>query len=231
MKRTIYILAIFLFGCCLHAQTAEEVLAKVNTKYSAAQCLSYNTTYNLYKKADATKVYQTYKGSFTKNSNADIYVKIGETEFYNTKFINVMVSHKEKIIISSKPQPLSQQEYNIKSLLSMFTEGTIKDKQSHWEIELLPKPFSSLPYFKLVLHIGKDYYLKKQVFYYSEGTDFSTDYRKPDINYPRLEIVIGKPSLQPVPQSKFSVSQYFTIVSKSIKPTAKYANYELIDQR
>jgi hypothetical protein len=230
MKLITYII-VFFYSVSSFAQTREQVLEKVTNQYSSAKDLQFTTTYNLYKTPDGTKVYQTYKGIYNKNKSNDIYLKIGETEFFSTKKINAKISHKEQVVQISNPSvTIQQQEYDMQKLLSFFKKGSFKDKGTFWEIELLAQPFSELPYSKLILHVGKDYFLQKQIFYYSTGINFSEDYRTPSINYPRLEIIYSKATRNPVPPTRFDTSAYFTI-AKKIQLSSKYAKYELIDQR
>jgi hypothetical protein len=160
-----------------------------------------------------------------------MHIKINDTEYLLTKKMSIQVSNQEKIVLISKSKNPDKEEYSIAKMLALFDKGTVKDKKTYWEIELKGKALTQLPYSKVIVNIGKDYFIQKQTFYYSAGMNFSKDYSKADMQQPRLEIVFGKPSRIAVPTLKFETSQYFSIVNNAIKLKGNYSKYELIDQR
>lgn len=222
---------IILFGCCTQAQTREAILARVNAEYSAAKPLQFTTVYNLYKNPQSKIITETYKGNFFKNATNEIYLKINTTEYFATKKINIQVNHDEKAILAQKPQAIPQEQFNINKLLEIFQQGYLKDQKTYWEIELLAKKHSLLPYSKIILRIGKDYFIQKQVFYYSTAMNFSNDYTKKDIHKPKLEIEFSKTSRKDIAHEKFDTTPYITITKKGLKLSEKFSSYELIDQR
>jgi len=227
-----YILQLLLLtGFCLHAQTKDAILAKVTAEYAAAKPLQFTTVYNLYKTTQAKNIEESYKGTFYKNAANDIYLKINTTEYLVNNKLGMQVNHDEKVILVAKSNTIPKDQYDINNILKTFNQGAFTDKKTYWEIELLPKQNSRQPYSKIVLHIGKDYFIKKQIFYYRTGINFSKDYSKEDIHMPKLEVVYGKASRGTIDASKFDTSSYFSATKKGIKLTAKYSNYELIDQR
>ncbi|MNK30910.1 hypothetical protein D3C87_493330 [compost metagenome] len=230
MKNSIY-LFLLIFSPLYAQQSGKSVLEKVKAQYSSSKSIQYNAIYNLYKNHEAKTIYQSYKGEYLKNPNNEVYLKINTTEYYLSSKTNTQINHDEKLILVTNPGKIKKEEFNITELLKWFNMGSFKDKKTHWEVELLGKKGSSLPYGKIILIIGKDFYIQKQVFYYSTAIDFSNDYSKPDIKAPRLEIIYSKHSNDAIPAEKFNFSKYFTLTGNIVKLSSKYNNYQVVDQR
>ncbi|MEL1244931.1 hypothetical protein AAEO56_11705 [Flavobacterium sp. DGU11] len=228
IKRALFFL---LISCCTYSQNGEEILRKVRTQYSSNKSLQFSTTYNLYKRQQDKKVYEFYTGLYFKNADNEVYIKINDTEYLITKRINAQISNEEKAVLITNGTNILSKEYDFGNLFDDFQKPLIKDKKTYWEMEFKAKPITTQPYSKLVLHIGKDYFIQKQIFYYANAMDFSGDYRKQDMEYPRLEIIFGKHSRENVPLALFDTSKYFTVANKKVTLAARYRNYELIDHR
>jgi len=208
------------------------VFKKLGEQYSVAKPLQYQSKYVLYKDFDSKKIEESYKGSFYKNSQNEIYMKIGDTEILNSKSVNLKISHPEKAIEISNPVPTYYGDFDMKPLLELCKIEKFIDYKSYWEITLTVKPFSSLPYSKIIVMVSKTYFLQKQVFYYNTATNFSQDFRKPDVHYPRLEIVYANYNRNAVNASIFKNSTYFTASGKDgIVLSPRLKNYEIVDQR
>lgn len=230
MKNSIYLI-LLIFSPLYAQQSGKSLLEKVKTQYSSKKFIQFNAVYNLYKNHDAKTIYQSYKGEYLKNLSNEVYLKINTTEYYLKSKISTQINHDEKLILVTNPGKIKKEEFNISELLKWFNIGRFKDKKTYWEIELLGKQGSSLPYGRIILNIGKDFYIQKQVFYYSTAIDFSNDYSKPDTRTPRLEIIYSKHSNAVIPNEKFNFSKYFTLAGNIIKLSTKYNNYQVIDQR
>lgn len=222
-----------LFTCCLaHTQTVNEVFQRLAKQYSLAQPLQYKSNYSLYKDFNSKKVEQSYKGIYYKNERNEIYTKIGDTEILNSKAVHLKISNEEKAIEISAPVSNYAGDFDMKPLLDLCKIEKFTDFKSYWEITLLTKTYSSLPYSKIVIQVTKNYFLQKQIFYYNSAVNFSTDYRKPDPHYPRLEIVNTNFNRSPVNASIFSTKTYFTTsAKKQIILAERLKKYEIIDQR
>ncbi|WP_149206114.1 outer membrane lipoprotein-sorting protein [Flavobacterium johnsoniae] len=230
-KKIIYVWV--LFNCCLaHTQTVNEVIQKISKQYSLAKPLQYKSTYSLYKDFDSKKIEETYKGIYYKNDLNEIYTKIGDTEILNSKEVYLKISNSEKAVEISNPVPNYNGDFDIKPLLQLCKIEKFVDYKTYWEITLTAKPYSSLSYSKIVVQVTKNYFLQKQVFYYSTAVNFSNDYRKPDPHYPRLEIVNTNFNRNAVNAAVFNTKTYFTtLAKKQIVPAEKLKKYEIIDQR
>jgi hypothetical protein len=221
------------FYCCFgHAQTVSAVFKKLGQQYSVAKPLQYQSKYVLYKDFDSKKIEESYKGVFYKNSQNEIYMKIGETEILNSKSVNLKISHPEKAIEISNPIPTYFGDFDMKPLLELCKIDKFIDYKSYWEITMTAKPFSSLPYSKIIVRVSKTYFLQKQVFYYKTATNFSQDFRKPDVHYPRLEVIYANYNRNAINASVFKNSTYFTTSGKgSIVLSQRLKKYEIVDQR
>jgi hypothetical protein len=158
-------------------------------------------------------------------------MKIDQTEIVNSKLFNIKVSHGEKEVVLGDPVSNYSGEFDISQLLELCTISSFKDYKTHWEITLLSKKFSSLPYSKIVLAISKDYFLKKQIYYYNTGINFAKDYRKSDVHYPRLEITNTDFNRKPINESLFKTAAYFSRFGKTVALSQKLKKYTMTDKR
>lgn len=221
-------LAICSFG---YGQTVNEVLQRMGTQYSIAQPLQYNSNYALYKSADSKKIEQAYKGLFIKNASNELYMKIDQTEILNSKTINLKISHAEKAIEMADPMKNYFGNFDIKPLLELCKIESFKDLKTYWEITLVAKKYSTLPYSKIIVQISKKYFLQKSIFYYSTAVNFSKDYRAPKSYYPRLEVINTNFSRKAPNASLFATSYYLTNSKNKYVLADRLKNYEVIDQR
>ena len=96
----------------------------------------------------------------------------------------------------------------------------------------MPKEFSGLNYSKIVLNIGKNYLIQKQVFFYNTNMNFSKNYRKQELTTPRLEILYNNYTYKNIQLAKLNTAKFF-IVNKENKvlATSAYKSYEVNDNR
>jgi hypothetical protein len=222
-----------IFHCYFgNAQTVSAVFKKLGEQYAVAKPLQYESKYILYKDFDSKKIAESYNGVFYKNSQNEIYMKIGETEILNSKSVNLKISHPEKAIEISNSAPTYFGDFDMKPLLELCKIEKFVDYKSYWEITMTAKPFSSLPYSRIVVRVSKTYFLQKQVFYYNTATNFSQDFRKPDVHYPRLEVIYANYNRKAVNASVFKNDTYFTTSGKDgIVLSQRLKKYEIVDQR
>ncbi|TRX33703.1 hypothetical protein FNW52_14845 [Flavobacterium sp. ZT3R18] len=215
-----------------NAQSVRTVFKKLGQQYSMAKPLQYQSKYVLYKDFDSKKIMESYTGVFYKNNQNEIYMKIGETEILNSKSVNLKVSHPEKAIEISTAVPTYFGDFDMKPLLELCKIDKFVDYKGYWEITMTAKPFSSLPYSKIEVRVSKTYFLQKQVFYYNTATNFSQDFRKPDVHYPRLEVIYANYNRKAVNASVFKNSSYFSTFGKDrIVLSPRLQKYEIVDQR
>jgi hypothetical protein len=225
-------LFIFLLSSLLgYAQTVEQVFKKLNTQYSAPQPLQYKSEYRLYKAENLKKAEEVYGGTYFKNAADDTFVTIGDMEILNTRKLNLKVSNSERAIVISNPVNVIRGELDMKQVLNLCTIRDFKKILSGWQIALIPKKYSNLPYSLIVIDVNKEYFLQKQVFYYNSKMNFSKDYRRSDDHLPRLEITFREYSRTNPSKSVFSTARYFNTVKGQLVFGAKYKNYEVTDQR
>ena len=231
-KIVVYIILSISFTPFVKAQTIDEIMSAVYDKYMHKEPLQFSTTYNLYKSAESKEILESYKGHFYKNASNDVFMKINTTDILNTDDFRLKISHKERAILVTNPEDKVKKDFNMKGLLLIYDVENIKDNKSFWEIKLKSKKLSTEPYRKIVIHISKDFRLKKQVFYYGSQLDFSKNYKKTDLSQPRLEISYYGYSKGEINENIFNSSVY-VIATKSgkIKVSEKFKDYELVDRR
>lgn len=229
-KLIIILLLIINFGL-LKAQNVEIVLNKMNTTYSSTNALQFEIKYNLYKNKSSKQVYETYSGVFKKNEKNEIYQKIDKTEFIWNNKVCLTIFHPDKLMMLSISQPLATGEFDIKKLLEICSIKSFIDKNSFWELTLENKPFSSLEYSKIVIHINKNYFIQKQLFYYNTAINFSSDFNKQDLDLPVLEIIYSNFNRNKIDSNLFNMSKYVAETKNGIKPSKAYSSYTVEDQR
>lgn len=232
--RNILILFIYLqFSSGIsYGQKVNEVLQKMNDKFVAPKPLRFDTQYTLYKNYKTKVAQQTYTGLFVKNSENEVYIKIDNTEFLNTKKLALKINHKEKAMLITNRHEFSTGTFDVNKLLALCTISSFKDNKTHWEIILTPKELSGLTYSQIILNIGKNYLLQKQVFYYNVGFNFSKDYKKQALDYPRLEILYSGYNHKITELNKINSNVFFTIgQNNKVQVTTKFKGYEVADKR
>jgi len=232
LTKILFFINFLAFGTLAHSQTASEVIQQVGKVYSLTKPLQYNSNYVLYKNATSKKAEQAYKGIFIKNEFNEVYMKIDQTEIVNSKAINLKINHAEKAILISNPLKNYFGNFDIKPLFDFCHIESFIDYKTYWEITLVSKNLSNLPYSKIILQVTKSYFLQKSTFFYSTAVNFSTDYNAPKSYYPRLEVSNTNFNRRPANSSLFSTKSYLTTVgTNKIEKTEKLKNYEIIDQR
>ena len=229
--RRLFIIVVICFSTFSYSQSVDGVLKKVAQEYSDTKPLQFNTKYNLYKNSSQKKVFESYIGQFKKNEKNEVYQKIDKTEFIWNKNICLKVVHPDKLINISISQPLEMKNFDIASLKEWCDIKSFVDRKSHWELTLTTKAFSSLPYSKIVIHIGKNYFIQKQLFYYNSAVDFSTDYRKQNLDYPVLEIIYSSFTRKKESSTFFNMNKFIEEKSKLIKATKEFQSYTIEDHR
>lgn len=229
--RRLLIIVVICFSTFSYAQSVDGVLKIVAQEYSNTKPLQFNTKYNLYKNSSQKKVFESYVGQFKKNEKNEVYQKIDKTEFIWNKNICLKVVHPDKLINISISQPLEMKNFDIASLKEWCDIKSFVDRKSHWELTLTTKAFSSLPYSKIVIHIGKNYFIQKQLFYYNSAVDFSTDYRKQNLDYPVLEIIYSSFTRKKESSTFFNMNKFIEEKSKLIKATKEFQSYTIEDHR
>ncbi|MES2812045.1 MAG: hypothetical protein V4670_06205 [Bacteroidota bacterium] len=233
MKKTLVLFfSMQLFSTIAYGQKVNEVLQKMNERFIAPKPLRFDTKYILYKDHKTKSVQQSYTGLFVKNNQNEVYLKIDKTEFINTKKVSLKINHGEKAMLISNKVEFSTGTFDVNKLIAYCTISSFKDYKTYWEIILTPKEYSGLNYTQIVLNIGKNYLLQKQVFFYNTGFNFSKDYRKQALDYPRLEIMYSGYNKKVTELSKINTNVFFTISqTNKVQATDKYKNYEVADKR
>jgi hypothetical protein len=231
MRKIILILISFhLALASSYSQGVNEVLKKAGSHFTDSKPFQFNSEYSLYKDHNTNTVHQKYDGIFMKNAENDVYMKIDQTEFINTKKYSLKINHKQKAMSLSNNQVFSSGELDVNKLLQFCKISSYKDYKSFWQIVLTPKEFSGLNYSKIVLNVNKDFNIKEQIYYYNTNLNFSKDFNNQELSKPRLEIKYSNHNNNPV--KVIDTDLYFKI-NKDNKPSVvlKYKAYEFSDLR
>lgn len=231
MKKKFIVFVAVLFSSLGFTQNVEEVLNLINKEYSKSDFLEFETKYNLYKNKNSKKVHESYLGLFKKNIKNEIYQKIDKVETIWNNHYSLKVNHPDKLMTLSFSQPVATGEINIKELKDFCKIKSFTKIGSGWELILEPQQFSSLPYSKVVITINSSYFITKQLFYYNTIIDFSSDYRKQDLDYPVLEIINSNFNRKSIPESFFNVKKFITDKNNLIDVTKEYNTYSIDDLR
>ena len=227
-----YVLLLLSVCNLVAAQTVNEVFAKLNSQFTSHKTLQFETQYSLFRDASTKTVHQSYKGLFIKSSTNDVYMKIIDTEFINSRNGSLKINHNEKAMQVSDAVRFSGGDFDVSKLLNFCKIQSFKDYKAYWEIVLITKEFSGLDYSKIVLLVNKDYTLKKQVFFYNSGFDFSKDFGKQEVSNPRLEVEFKNYNQNYVNPSLFDTAAFYQVTkANKLLAAGKYKSYELIDKR
>ncbi len=231
MKYTIYIL-FFLSSTVLFSQSLDDILKKVEDKYSTQGNFKVAMRYKLFKGDTSTVLIEEYKGLLIKKGK-NTYSKINNTEIIAANDFYVKVNHDEKAMLFSavSGENSAEQQFDLKSLLDLFDKGKIKDNGNEWECELIAKMFSQVPYSKVILVIKKeDYSMSKQIFYYLSLIDFSKKRGVEDFDIARLEVEYNNfLKVSSLDNAFFNKNNYIKIINKKVLPVGKYKTYEIIN--
>ena len=231
MKKIFISFVLICFTSLTYSQSIDEVLKRVATEYSNSKPLQFNTKYNLYKNNKQKLVFESYIGEYKKNEKNEVYQKIDETEFIWNKNICLKIVHPDKLINITLSQPVEMKNFDIQSLKEICDIKSFTDKKVYWELILTTKAFSILPYSKIIIHIGKNYFIQKQLFYYNTAIDFSSNHRKQELEYPVLEILYSNINRKQISNIFFNINKYIEEKNKNIKATKAFQSYTIEDHR
>lgn len=232
MKK-IVILLFVVFSILTNAQTAEQILIKVQQNDSLAN-YKVDLKYQLYKGLNGDKLLEEKNGIYVKYNN-NIYNKTHNTESIITPKFYVKVNHDEKALVflknkSIKPNTKSM-FIGVSNLLKQFENPKIIKNDNFWVIRLITKEYSQLSISMITLTINKtDYKVKKQVLILSNLTNFAKNNDKNDYNLPRLEISFSNyKQVTKDDEDLFNMSKYITENNNKITVSNYLKNYEIIN--
>lgn len=226
MMKTLRFYLLFLMVLPAFSQgkdTVEEVFDKVEKKYKSEKSYCYQSQYNFYNTATATKPVDSYTGTIYKN-NAVSYQQIKDTEFASFGANNILINHQEKIVQIGKVEN-NNSPIALKSFLKLFPDYSLKQDKTYYICELKSGKYSQVSMDKLIIYINKaDYSLVKQNFYFMGEKDFMIKDKKIKIKNPKLEVHYKKnPKCPEIKQQDF-----FTVKDKKFIVTPKLKDYKAI---
>jgi len=228
-----YTLLLYLaFGLHVFSQTSEEILSKVYETYNNSSYLQFATNYKLYKTVVSETPVEITNGYFYKNKVNAYFMTISTTDILGDELATLKINHSEKAILITPPIIGVPDDFDIRKFLISYTSDKITDNGSYWEIVLKAKQLSQEQFYKIVIHITKDYLLKKQYFYYANQMNFSNDYHKTDLSQPKLEVAYTNYKSDIIDEFIFDSSKFMKFSKNgNIKLSEKYSDYKVLDRR
>lgn len=230
MKQLVFLL-IFISGNSF-GMGVTELIQKMQQVYSDKSTFEYHCTYELFKGHKSDLVEESYKGYVYRNKS-EVYQKIDETEFIYAKDFFLQISNSEKLLSLAQPQKLINTNVDLNIALKNCSKTQLEEKDGYYAVTLIIKNSSDLPFSVIKMRIDKKkYYLERLDIYYSDLTDFSTEYNKKDEDKSHLKITFDAPKFNPKQVNYFILDKYLTKSNTGILSLVeKYSTYQLIDNR
>lgn len=227
MKAAIVILT-FLISSYGSAMDVQEVIRNMQKVYAQKE-LEYKCNYTLFKGHSTDEVYQSYNGYIYK-SQGMLYQKINQTEQVYAKDFALEIDQDEKTISMGNAIQLPEVNFNLDAIFNECDKKLLEVKGNYYEVKLILKATSSLPFSEIVLNINKEnFQLIQMDMYYSIVQDFSEKSRQEDLQYPHLKISMSHFTASPVRQDAlFLLSTYVKKAGNTDTPSEKYTGYTIL---
>ena len=210
---------------------AREILSRMQQVY-AGDRLEYSCTYALYRGHASDSVYESY-GGYVYRSGGCLYQKIGLTEFIYGKDFSLKVSHDEQAVGLADVQKTPVLGIDTEEALKECSDILVEDGGTYYELRLIIKNTSRLPFSLISMRIDKRTYQLGQLdLYYTLVEDFSLSNRQTDLQAPHMRITFSDLSTAPgARESLFSIATYLQKDDQTFIPAGICKGYELIDNR
>ena len=221
----------FLLGTLtVSGMDAREVIGRMQKVY-ATEKLAYKCTYSLFRGHTSDVAHQSYEGYVYRQGEL-LYQQTDQTELIYGKDFFLRINHEEQAMELNAAQQAPPATMNTDQALKECSEVLLEDKGAYYEIKLVIKNTSSLPFSQILMRIGKkNYHLEQLDMYYTTVQDFSTD-GKQDLQLSHLRIAFG--ALDTAPESRpalFTTASYLKQDGDALVPVGACTGYELIDNR
>ena len=213
-------------------QDVNEVLKKLKAKYSAVERIEYETRYELFRGHKTNEVHSAYTGYVYRHKNL-MYQKIHETEFVYGSDYSLRIHSEENAMVLGLKQSSLDLEVNLDEFLKQCKSKSIKEYYSYYSVVLTFMDDSPIPLGLIKMRVNKsDFTLLQLDFYYSDFQDFSTDFRKVDLQPSHLRIKFKNINLSPEKKDYFfQYSRYIKTTKGILTPASKYKDFQLTDAR
>ena len=229
--RTVYIVIFLMIINHAYSMDALDVIKRMQQVYTAEK-LEYQCKYELFKGHESNVAHESYAGYIYRRHNY-VYQKIGQTELVFSKGFSIRINHEEQAIALHEAQKAPPLDINTEQALKECSQVLVEDKGIYYEIKLLLKPLSTLPFSSISMQIRKkDYHLQQLDLYYSLVQDFSANSNKSDLQQPHMKVTFGELELSPVDRPElFAFNTYLKKEDNILIPADTCTGYELIDNR
>jgi len=218
---------------CIYAQRIgfKHDWQNVIKKYNTLDCVEVSTTYYLFDSHTSTKHTDITKGNVSRKGK-DVYQSIDNMEYIVNESFMAMIDHDDKVIVFDRSlkgfSPLTPEinmDY-LKEFIRNEKSSMISKTVKQYEVT-----FEDQEIEKLVINFFPATMLLQDItIYYAEHEDVD-DENKPVKVKQKLKIVFGTPMKIGNHFYTIENNPYFTFLKDKFAATAKYRNYEVIDNR
>ena len=216
----------------LASEDAYAYLAKVRSNYLNTKSFMVEMDYALYKGHQGDSLVENYESLYYSKSDKSSYRKIREVEIITEKNTELKINHAQKTIILSRSRDLSIFEVSLESSLKICENISIEIKGANRIVHLFMKQGQDIQYSKLSIEINPDFLVQSISIFYSNKINFSLDYFKPIMDYPKL-VVTYENYKNKWKDSKelINIPKYVGISDTAVVAASPYQDYKIIDMR
>jgi len=210
---------------------AREVLSRMQRVY-ATERLEYRCTYTLFRGPESQDVAESY-GGYVYREGGYLYQQIAQTELIYGKDFFLKINHDEGAVSVDIAQQSPGVGINTEQALKECSEVLLDDGGAYYEIKLLLKRSSKLPFSVVSMHINKkNYELMQLDLYYTVVADFASGGGNTDLQAPHMRITFSELKTDPDRGHELlEFARYLKRDDQTLIPTGSCAGYEFIDNR
>jgi hypothetical protein len=211
------------------AENGNDFLEKVRANYEELNSLDVNMRYELYKGHASTVIEESYDAFYARQED-ESYRKIGETELINNKDYSLQINHAEKVIVVSAPCKNELFDADVKTSLGFCQDVLVSSENDLHIITLLIKSKTDLPYSRIRVSVDKKYHITEMVFFYATQVDFSKNYGKKDMDFPKLVVKYNDLSKKWKDENGvLATEKYIRTENNTLSPAPEYADYTILN--
>lgn len=211
--------------------TVEELFAKMKATSQETSQYGFDVKYSLFKTYSSQQVHSSYNG-YLYQEGAQVYQKIKQTEFVNTKEFSLKINHEQKLIQVDPAQPAQALNFNPQEALKLCARKSIVVEGDSYLVTLEYTASSISPFAKVEMKVSKKtFFMSKLEFYYKAEQDFAAFGEKPDRSKPRLVMTISNVDKAKENSDLLTTSKYVVKEKNKVIPASRLAGYKIVDNR
>lgn len=235
--RNISTLVFFLLlGISMRAQKNDAVveeLKKVNTSLKKCPSVKMDVAYTYFSSYTSKIPIEVQKGKIKKKGNSQYSSLLGTTTVLNDKYLLVVDSNSQRIIVSDRKTTSAPQEVNdidLEKMMKIYNSPVPVTSGNLTGYKFVCKPNVNTEHSIIEIYYSKkNYVIEKLVFYYQQAMPVDPDKEDGAVDKPRLEIVFSNINLNAgLTDADFSEKNYIKIEGKEMKSLPKYNMFQVI---